>query len=72
MPGAGAPGGSFRFEDIGDLGDVLAACSAAGGAAPARGPGPGRGTGPMRGHDQEAELHLGFDDAVQGITTTST
>ena len=43
-----------------------AACSvaAAGGAAPSR------GTGPQRGHDLEAELHLSFTDAVEGITTT--
>ena len=43
-----------------------AACSVAGGG---RG-GANRGTGPQRGHDLEAELHLSFTDAVEGITTT--
>ena len=68
-PGAGgAPGGGFRFEDIGDLGDVLGGLFGRrqGGAAS----GPGRGTGPHRGQDLEAELHLDFEDAVRGITTT--
>src|SRR5918994_4120129 len=42
-PGAGAPGGGFRFEDIGDLGAVLGGLFGRrrGGAAG----GPGRGTG---------------------------
>ena len=67
--GAGAPGGGFRFEDVGDLGDMLGGLFGRrrGGAG---GPGPGRGTGPHRGQDLEAELHLDFEDAVQGLTTT--
>jgi molecular chaperone DnaJ len=68
--GAGGPGGAFRFDDIGDLGDVLGGlfnrARRRGGAAA----GPGRGTGPHRGQDLEAELHLDFDDAVRGLTTT--
>src|SRR5262245_48409548 len=67
--GAGPSGGSFRFEDIGDLGDMLGGIfgrRGRGGAAS----GPGRGTGPHRGQDLEAELHLDFDDAVRGLTTT--
>jgi molecular chaperone DnaJ len=69
--GAGGPGGpgagGFRVDDIGDLGDVLGGLfgrrrNRAGGAGP--------GTGPHRGQDLEAELHLAFEDAVHGLTTT--
>jgi molecular chaperone DnaJ len=63
---AGAPGG-FRFEDLGDLGDVLGGLF---GRGRRRGGGPGGGTGPHRGQDLEAELHLGFEDAVNGVTTS--
>ena len=71
-PGAGGPGaGGFRFEDIGDLGDVLGGLFGRGrrrgGAAAAGG---ARGTGPHRGQDLESELHLDFEDAVHGLTTT--
>jgi molecular chaperone DnaJ len=68
-PGAGAPGGGFRFQDMGDLGDVLGGlfgrARRGGGTA-----GTARGTGPHRGQDLEAELHLDFEDAVRGLTTT--
>jgi molecular chaperone DnaJ len=68
-PGAaGAPGGGFRF-DGGDIGDVLGGLFGRGRRGGGAG-GPGRGTGPHRGQDLEAELHLDFDDAVQGLTTT--
>jgi molecular chaperone DnaJ len=68
-PGAGGPGaGGFRFEDVGDLGDVLGGLFGRGRRG-AQG-GPGRGTGPHRGQDLEAELHLDFEDAVHGLTTT--
>jgi molecular chaperone DnaJ len=68
-PGGGATGG-FRFEDVGDLGDVLGGLFGRGRRG-ARGAGTtGRGTGPHRGQDLEAELHLDFEDAVQGLTTT--
>jgi molecular chaperone DnaJ len=65
----GSPGGaSFRFEDLGgDLGDILGGLfgrTRRGGTAGAR------GTGPHRGRDLEAELHLDFEDAVHGVTTT--
>jgi len=69
--GMGGPGGGgFRFENISDLGDVLGgffnrARRGAGGAA-----GSARGRGPHRGQDLEAELHLDFEDAIRGITTT--
>jgi molecular chaperone DnaJ len=71
--GMGGPGGGggFRFENISDLGDVLGgffnrARRGAGGAAG----GAARGRGPHRGQDLEAELHLDFEDAIRGITTT--
>jgi molecular chaperone DnaJ len=70
--GAGEPGaGGFRFEDIGDLGDVLGGLFGRGRrrGSPA-GAGGVRGTGPHRGRDLEAELHLAFEDAVHGLTTT--
>ena len=71
-PGAGgAEGGSFRFEDIGDIGDVLGGLFGRGRrrGGPA-GAGGVRGTGPHRGQDLESELHLAFEDAVNGLTTT--
>jgi molecular chaperone DnaJ len=68
--GAGGPGaGGFRFEDVGDLGDVLGGLFGRGRrrGGPA---GAGGGTGPHRGQDLESELHLAFEDAVHGLTTT--
>ena len=53
---------SFRVDDIGDLlGGVF------GGGRRARG---ARATGPRRGDDLEAELHLSFTDAVNGVETS--
>jgi molecular chaperone DnaJ len=64
----GAPGGaSFRVEDMGDLGDLFGGLFGRGRGG--RG-GAQRGTGPQRGADLEAELHLSFEDAVHGVTTT--
>ena len=60
FPGGG--GGGFRFDDLGDLGDVL-------GGLFGRGRRSARGTGPHRGTDLETELHLSFEDAVRGVTT---
>jgi len=69
--GAGGPGGpgagGFRVDDIGDLGDVLGGLF---GRRRNRAGGAGAGTGPHRGQDLEAELHLAFEDAVHGLTTT--
>ena len=62
--GFGTPGsgGSFRVEDLGDLGDLF------GGLFGGRGR--RRNQGPQRGADIEAELHLSFEDAVRGVTTS--
>jgi molecular chaperone DnaJ len=72
--GAGGPGGpggyTFTMDDLGGaggFGDVLGNLFGAGGRAR---PGRARGTGPQRGGDLEAEMHLDFTDAVQGITTS--
>ena len=63
--GYGAPGG-FTFDgDIGGLGDILGGLFGRGGRG-----GGGRSAGPRKGDDLEAELHLSFEDAVHGVTTT--
>ena len=65
--GFGGPGGgTYRVEDMGDLGDIF------GGLFGGRGRRAGRGAaaGPQRGADVEAELHLSFEDAVNGVTTS--
>jgi molecular chaperone DnaJ len=63
----GANGGSFRVENMGDLGDLLGGL----GSVFGRGRGASRtAAGPKRGVDIEAELHLSFEDAVRGATTT--
>jgi molecular chaperone DnaJ len=67
--GMGGPGasGNFRFDNISDL---FGGLFNRGRGATADGPASARGTGPHRGQDLEAELHLDFDDAVRGLTTT--
>jgi len=76
-PGAaGSPGFSFTTDNIGDLGDMLGGLFGRGraGGSPFGGAGgAGRGgpsTGARRGDDLEAELHLSFLDAANGVTTT--
>ncbi|HJR24636.1 MAG TPA: molecular chaperone DnaJ [Acidimicrobiales bacterium] len=64
FPGGGFGGGGFQFQDVGDLGDLL------GGLFGRQGGGRSRGTGPHRGPDLETELHLSFEDAVAGVTTS--
>ena len=60
--GFGAPGGgTFRMEDMGNLGDLF------GGLFGNRGR---TARGPQRGADMEAALHLSFSDAVHGVTTS--
>ncbi|HWH34568.1 MAG TPA: molecular chaperone DnaJ [Acidimicrobiales bacterium] len=65
----GGAGGSFRVEDLGDLGDLFGGLFGGGQGSRTR-RGPSRGPGPQRGGDVEAELHLAFVDAVNGVTTT--
>jgi molecular chaperone DnaJ len=65
--GPGGPGfsGTFRTDDLTDLlGGIF------GTGNRSRGGRGGRSAGPRRGEDLEAELHLSFDDAVGGVTTT--
>ncbi len=63
--GGGAPGGgTFRMDDVGNLGDLF------GGLFGNRGRGPTTTRGPARGADMEAALHLSFSDAVHGVTTS--
>ncbi|HUQ64443.1 MAG TPA: molecular chaperone DnaJ [Acidimicrobiales bacterium] len=71
---AGAPGAAgarnftFTGDDLGGVfGDLFSRLR------PNQGAGPGRGggqAGPQRGPDLEAELHLSFTDAVNGVTTS--
>ncbi|HXW38969.1 MAG TPA: molecular chaperone DnaJ [Acidimicrobiales bacterium] len=63
--GGGGGGTTFRVEDLGDLGDLFGGLFGRG----RRGRG-GTTTSPQRGGDVEAELHLSFEDAVSGITTS--
>ncbi|HUF32604.1 MAG TPA: molecular chaperone DnaJ [Acidimicrobiales bacterium] len=66
--GGGSPfggSGSFRVDDLGDLGDIFGGLFNRG-----RGRGGPRTAGPQRGADLEAELHMAFVDAVNGITTS--
>ncbi len=64
--GAGGAGQSFRFEtDGGGLGDIFGNLFGGGNRRRAR-----TATGPQRGRDLETELHLQFDDAIRGVTST--
>lgn len=62
--GTGSPGG-MRFEG-GDISDLIGNLFSRGRAAPGEPP----QTGPRRGADLESDLHLSFEDAVKGVTTT--
>jgi molecular chaperone DnaJ len=64
-PGSG--GGSFRVDDLGDLLGGL--FNRGGGRGRGRGP-TDTPAGPRKGDDLEAELHLDFDAAVHGATTS--
>jgi molecular chaperone DnaJ len=69
--GAGAPGQTFNFrtENLGDLfGDILGRFG--GGVGGAAGRARTTATAGHRGEDLEAELHLSFLDALNGVTTT--
>jgi molecular chaperone DnaJ len=65
MPG-GAGGGTFRMEDMGDLGDLFGGLFGGGAGGRTR----TTQRGPQRGADMEAQLHLSFQDAVHGVTTS--
>ena len=58
-PGAGAGGFNFGSGDLGDLGDIFGGLF-----------GGSRRQRAQRGADLETALHLGFRDAVVGVTTT--
>jgi molecular chaperone DnaJ len=59
-PGGQTPGGfNFQSGDLGDLGDIFGGLF-----------GGGRRNRAQRGGDLETALHLGFRDAVVGVTTT--
>lgn len=63
--GFGGPGGAtFDVGDMGDLGDLFGGLFGQGRGRSSR------GSGPQRGADLETELHLSFDEAVHGVTTT--
>jgi molecular chaperone DnaJ len=75
--GAGGAGGSpfnvrtenFRTENLGDLfGDILGRFG--GGAAAGGGRARTTASAAQRGEDMEAELHLSFLDALNGVTTS--
>jgi molecular chaperone DnaJ len=66
--GGFGPGGgrTFRFEtDGGGLGDIFGNLFGGGGRRRTR-----AATGPQRGRDLETELHLSFEDAIRGVTST--
>jgi molecular chaperone DnaJ len=71
-PGAGGGfgGQSFRFDEDTFSGGNGAFADLFGGFLGGRGRGGRRATGPQRGQDLETELHLSFDDAVRGVTST--
>jgi molecular chaperone DnaJ len=60
--GGGPGAGTFRMEDMGDLGDIFGGLFGNRGRTQQR--------GPQRGADMEAALHLSFQDAVHGVTTS--
>ncbi|MHB8294911.1 MAG: molecular chaperone DnaJ [Acidimicrobiales bacterium] len=60
--GNGGFGERFRIDDISDISDLF-------GGIFNRGARTSRGTGPQRGADLEADLHLSFVEAVEGLTT---
>jgi molecular chaperone DnaJ len=66
--GAGAGNGNFNFR-IDDLSDIFGGLFGRGRQSTGGGRG-GPGSGPRRGHDLEAELHLAFQEAVDGAVTT--
>lgn len=64
--GARGGGGGFNFDGV-DLGDLLGGVFGRGGGGGGR---TGAPAAPVRGDDLETRLHLSFDDAVAGVTTS--
>ena len=58
--------GTFNFR-VDDISDIFGGLFGRGGRGSNRGT---PGSGPRRGHDLEAELHLSFQEAVDGAVTT--
>jgi len=66
--GSGGGSRSFRFDtDGGGLGDIFGNLFGGGGGGRRR---TRAATGPQRGRDLETELHLAFEDAIRGVTST--
>jgi len=70
MPGGGFPGGFAGGFGGADLGDILGQMFGGGGAPGGRGRGAGSRSRPRRGGDVETDLHLTFEDALSGVSTT--
>lgn len=69
QPGGGGPTQTFSYDDLADLFGSSGFQTIFGDAF--GGPGGGReAAGPLRGHDVEADLHLSFEDAMAGVTTS--
>ena len=64
---AGANNGGFNFR-VDDISDIFGGLFGRGRQSSSGRGSPG--TGPRRGHDLEAELHLSFQEAVDGAVTT--
>ncbi len=63
FPGGFGGGTTYRTGDMGDLGDLF-------GGLFGRGRRGGGAAGAQRGADVETELHLSFEEAVNGVTTS--
>jgi molecular chaperone DnaJ len=63
FPGGFGGGTTYRTGDMGDLGDLF-------GGLFGRGRRGGAAAGAQRGADVETELHLSFEEAVNGVTTS--
>jgi len=63
FPGGFGGGTTYRTGDLGDLGDLF-------GGLFGRGRRGGGAAGAQRGADVETELHLSFEEAVNGVTTS--
>ena len=66
---AGGQNGSFSFR-LDDLGDLFGGIFNRTGRERASTPSGGPFGGPRRGQDVEAELHLSFEEAVEGVVTS--